>query len=94
MKNPFDVGDMIHGFAAGYFGRDSYACRRVEALGPDWIVTRNERGALEFVGGEEVQNVYHFCDDRSFCSDDCNIESDIRLMRLRERLGGEHAAEE
>lgn len=58
--NPFRVGDEVHGFADGYFGRDSYGCRRVEAVGPDWIVTRRLDGAgdetqpaVEFVGGAE-----------------------------------------
>lgn len=34
------VGDIIHGFAGGRFGRDSYGCKRVEAVGPDWVVAR------------------------------------------------------
>lgn len=41
---PFAVGDVIHGFAFGAFGRDSYACRWVEHVGPEWIVTRNGHG--------------------------------------------------
>lgn len=48
----FEVGDRIHGFAGGYFGRDSYDCRRVVAVGPDWVVTRNDRGVAEFVTGD------------------------------------------
>ncbi|MFE9850355.1 hypothetical protein ACFYPN_16295 [Streptomyces sp. NPDC005576] len=38
---PLAVGDVIHGFAHGAFGRDHYHCVRVEAVGPDWIVARN-----------------------------------------------------
>lgn len=38
--NPLSIGDRLHGFQSGYFGRDSYVCRRVEAIGPDWAVTR------------------------------------------------------
>lgn len=34
------VGDILHGYCNGYFGRDSYECKRVEALGSDWIVVR------------------------------------------------------
>ena len=45
------VGERIHGFAGGAFGRDSYACRTVEAVGPDWVVTRNEQGEPEFASG-------------------------------------------
>jgi hypothetical protein len=38
---PLTIGDVIHGFAHGVFGRDHYHCVRVEAVGPDWIVARN-----------------------------------------------------
>lgn len=43
MNNPFTLGDDIHGFAGGAFGRDSYNCRFVIALSDDpipWIVTQ------------------------------------------------------
>lgn len=39
--HPLAVGDTIHGFAYGAFGRDHYHCVRVEAVGPDWIVARD-----------------------------------------------------
>jgi hypothetical protein len=38
---PLTPGDTIHGFAYGAFGRDHYNCTRIEAVGPDWIVTRD-----------------------------------------------------
>jgi len=38
---PLAVGDIIHGYAYGAFGRDHYHCVRVEAVGPDWIVARD-----------------------------------------------------
>lgn len=38
---PLAVGDTIHGFAYGAFGRDHYDCVRIEAVGPDWIVARD-----------------------------------------------------
>jgi hypothetical protein len=38
---PLAVGDAIHGFAYGAFGRDHYDCVRIEAVGPDWIVARD-----------------------------------------------------
>ena len=38
--HPLAVGDVIHGFAYGAFGRDHYHCVRIEAVGPDWIVAR------------------------------------------------------
>lgn len=42
---PLAVGDVIHGFAYGAFGRDHYQCVRVEAVGPDWIVARDHSEA-------------------------------------------------
>lgn len=43
VDNPFTVGDDIHGYAGGAFGRDSYQCRFVIAVGNGpvpWIVTQ------------------------------------------------------
>lgn len=42
-----NVGDRIHGFAGGFFGRDSYDCRTVEHVGRDWVITRNTKGNWE-----------------------------------------------
>ncbi|QIQ63060.1 hypothetical protein SEA_MOAB_206 [Streptomyces phage Moab] len=43
-KTVFEVGDIVHGFAQGYFGRDSYDCKVVEAVskevGNSWVVFR------------------------------------------------------
>lgn len=35
------AGDCLRGFCEGVFGRDSYADKRVEAVGYDWVVARN-----------------------------------------------------
>lgn len=40
-KRPLAVGDVLHGFCGGIFGRDHYDCSVVEAVGPDWVVVRN-----------------------------------------------------
>lgn len=39
-KEPLRVGDVLHGHCGGAFGRDSYGCKRVEALGADWVMCR------------------------------------------------------
>ena len=36
------IGDIFYGFCNGYFGRDSYEDKTVEAIGPDWILVRTE----------------------------------------------------
>jgi len=38
------IGMTLHGFCGGAFGRDSYATKRIEALGPDWIIARDNEG--------------------------------------------------
>ncbi|MEU9921903.1 hypothetical protein AB0H51_11500 [Streptomyces griseoluteus] len=53
-RRPLAVGDVVHGFAYGAFGRDHYDCARIEAVGPDWIVARDTTLAddnLSFAAG-------------------------------------------
>jgi hypothetical protein len=38
------IGTLLYGYCGGRFGRDSYDRKRVEALGVDWVVARNEDG--------------------------------------------------
>jgi hypothetical protein len=42
------VGLEIYGSCEGYFGRDFYGPARVEAIGHDWIVVRDESGMCYF----------------------------------------------
>lgn len=35
-------GDKLYGFCNGYFGRDYYETKIVEAIGVDWLVVREE----------------------------------------------------
>ncbi len=37
---PIRVGTLLYGYCGGWFGRDSYETKRVEALGADWVVAR------------------------------------------------------
>jgi hypothetical protein len=47
------VGDVVHGFCQGVFGRDHYTCSVIEALGPDWVVVRDPNGDLDFAAGHD-----------------------------------------
>ncbi len=69
----FLVGSVIHGFAGGAFGRDSYACRRVESIGADWVLTRNTRGEVEMVSGAYNIPTPEEAANRSHCEDDCEM---------------------
>jgi hypothetical protein len=63
----WDVGEIIHGFAGGAFGRDSYECRRVEAVGADWVVTRNGRGEVECATSDRIPHRSEG-NDLSYCT--------------------------
>lgn len=44
MTVPLRPGDVLEGFCGGHFGRDSYADKRIEAIGADWVVARTASG--------------------------------------------------
>ena len=48
------VGTILYGFCGGAFGRDSYDDKRVEAVGVDWVVVRNEAGYAGFACGDDI----------------------------------------
>ena len=37
-RKPLAVGDMVHGFCQGFFGRDHYDCMQIVETGPDWVL--------------------------------------------------------
>lgn len=39
-EGPLEVGDVLHGYCEGYFGRDSHFEKLVVAIGGDWVVAR------------------------------------------------------
>jgi hypothetical protein len=43
-----NVGRVLHGYCNGYFGRDSYDDKRIEAEGYDWLVVRDSAGRPDF----------------------------------------------
>lgn len=93
--NAFRVGQVIHGFANGAFGRDSYSCRRVEAVGADWIVTRNKSGTVEFSSDfDYIEDP----EDRSYCA--CPDPDELREFerecadQYREEIGANQPPEE
>ncbi len=48
------IGDRIRGFAGGFFGRDSHGDKVVEAVGPDWVVAREQQGGVVFSSGHDI----------------------------------------
>jgi hypothetical protein len=54
MKRMVMVGSVLYGYCGGCFGRDSYGEKRVEALGADWVVVRDQDGCVSFASGENI----------------------------------------
>lgn len=72
---PLAVGDVIHGFAQGGFGRDHYDCVKIEAAGRDWIVARDADGDVSFASGERsLKHLIMVRDTDSCPEDECPVE--------------------
>lgn len=52
------VGSVLYGSCGSDFGRMIYGPLRVEAVGADWVVARNERGEVYFAEYSEYQPGY------------------------------------
>lgn len=63
---PLRVGDVLHGFCGGEFGRDAYQCKRVEALGADWVVARDESGCVH-TAIVPPERLAEYRNDREYC---------------------------
>ena len=48
---PLRVGDVLVGYCEGIFGRNSFSSKRIEAIGSDWVVVREESGNPNFYSG-------------------------------------------
>lgn len=42
------IGTIIYGFCGGWFGRESYQDKRIEAIGADWVVAREIYSGMPF----------------------------------------------
>jgi hypothetical protein len=54
------IGSVLHGYCNGYFGRDGYGAKRVEAIGADWLVARDICGIptfAQFKSQEELERL-------------------------------------
>lgn len=73
---PVQVGDPLHGYCGGLFGRDHYDCGFIEAVGRDWVVLRST-GADRWnpvgmaCGRNILTELAEFRTDFSYCNEDC-----------------------
>ena len=51
-----NIGKILKGFCNGYFGRDSYSNKRIEAEGIDWIVVRYDSGDVAFTTFHSIED--------------------------------------
>lgn len=71
---PLAVGDVLHGFCGGAFGRDHYECSRVEALGSDWVVVRGDDTGIGFASGQP-QRLTEYRAENDYCpSHPCPVQ--------------------
>ncbi|MEU5360189.1 hypothetical protein ACFY9R_28965 [Streptomyces albidoflavus] len=77
-ERPLGVGDALHGFCGGLFGRDHYDCCRVEAIGQDWVVTRADNGTVDFLSGRtQLANLRDYRKQSDYCpSNPCTVRSE------------------
>lgn len=56
------IGQIVYGFCGGVFGRDfdAYKDKRIEAIGFDWIILRDEGGGVHFAVGDELQQLENY----------------------------------
>lgn len=48
------VGQKLYGYCGGYFDDRGHADKRVEAVGADWVVARDDIGFTYFASGSDV----------------------------------------
>lgn len=57
------VGMVLKGYCYGYFGRDSYGDKRVEAVGADWIVVREDDGEINLAVFENTAEMEKYVEE-------------------------------
>jgi hypothetical protein len=56
------IGDTTCGYCHGQWGRDGYGLMRVEGVGADWIVGKDEGGRVFMTSGDTIhQDLWEFC---------------------------------
>lgn len=64
------VGTRLYGFCGGFFGRDDFHDKRVEAIGADWVVVRYESGGVgfcSFVGDDStLEDLEEYTEPREY----------------------------
>lgn len=50
-EDALKVGDVLVGFCNGKFGRDSHNDKKVEGIGPGWVVVRDENDLVQVYQG-------------------------------------------
>lgn len=59
------VGVELYGYCNGYFGRDSYSDKVIEAAGKDWIVVRESNGTPNMATFESTKEMFRYIEEWS-----------------------------
>jgi hypothetical protein len=77
-RKPLAVGDMVHGFCQGFFGRDHYDCMQIVETGPDWVLLQ----AVRKDGGLHTYEIEGFSSVHNTRVE--GFSDLVRLMELRD----------
>ncbi|HDY66769.1 MAG TPA: hypothetical protein ENH85_03140 [Candidatus Scalindua sp.] len=56
--NQLQIGQILYGYCGGFFGRESYEDKRIEAIGFDWVVVREiDGGGPDFGYTQDGSNI-------------------------------------
>lgn len=69
---PLAVGDVLHNFSCGVFGRDHYECVQIEETGPDWIRAVDRYGISVNASGYRQLTLLMRHRDENKCYGDAN----------------------
>ncbi len=82
------VGLVLYGYCGGYFGRDSYEDKRIEAFGADWLVCRDKNGAIHTTTFETMNERDEFVADYSRAV--YSYDEEVKAAWIKDNCGCNH----
>jgi len=58
------TGTLLYGYCDGWFGRDSYETKRVEAFGADWVVAREIKTGIPIFASRSPEQLAEFATEK------------------------------
>lgn len=70
------IGRVLYGFCGGFFGREEYDEKCIEAIGKDWIVARKSNGQVVFASFLGTQQMMAYLQEWDALSSDKVLEEE------------------